>query len=175
MKEHLQNKWVVAGLIWGLVVILTFWNVKNVDEIIKLKKRYEISRKNKEFIGGNADRIKEIIEKKVASYHLVESVQFGLLLVENNLNTLANRFDLTGMKIEFNKILDEETSSGTIPIDISFIGTLLNATEYLNSFESDYQYIRLKNVLVTFKKDPGATVFEVKLLYKYTIAEKNES
>ncbi len=175
MKEYIKNKWIIITCIWCCILFLTYWNVKNIDEVANLKQAYALLIKKNTFVQENSEKIQETIKDKGSSHQLIESLQLGYLSVENYLRKLSGRFHLNTIRTEFDMNVSNQFSRGKVPINIFFGGDLTNSIEYLNRLEKDKPYIKVKSVTALFDRDLKQTDFEVVLIYRYHITSQEKT
>jgi len=151
MKKYFENKWIILGIIWVSCILITIWNSENTDKSIKLKRTYDELQKNRKFVEANLDRIEKVIEKKELFSQTIESVQFGFISLENDLQKISDNFSLSKLKL-------------------NFYGSLMDSLSYMNTLEKDNPFIRINNVKAAFDKNLLLPNFELNLTYKYQVS-----
>ncbi len=72
MKDKINKRWAVVGLIWAGVIFLTWWNVDTMDRIRSPRERIEISHTEMQFVQYNSENISSVLKKK-ALFWLTQS------------------------------------------------------------------------------------------------------
>ena len=164
MTDSLKNRWIIVGLIWVGVLILTYWNSDEIDLINHAKENEEILLRDRQFWKDNAENISGILKKGELAFHRVESVKLGLLSVKNQMISLATKNGLTDVKMDGQP--DKGDESG-IPVELSFKGSFEGAMAWLDVFEQDYPYLKAKSLKIVIDQSNKQTEFDLSFYYRY--------
>ena len=170
MRKYFENKWIILGIIWVSCILITIWNGENTDKSIKLKRTYDELHKNRKFVEANLDQIEKVIEKKELFSQTIESVQFGFISLENDLQKISDNFSLSKLKIDYNKKTFLNKNAASVQIKLNFYGSLIDTLSYMNTLEKDNPFIRINNVKAAFDKNLLLPNFELNLTYKYQVS-----
>jgi len=170
LKKYFENKWIIICIVWVSCILVTIWNSANADKSIKLKRTYDELYKNRKFVEANLDKIEKVIEKKEIFSQTIESIQFGFISLENDLQKISDNFSLSKLKIDYNKKAFLNKNSASVQIKLNFSGSLMDALSYMNALEKDNTFIRINNVKAVFDKNLNQPNFELNLTYKYQVS-----
>ena len=141
-----------------------------MDKAIELKTTYDVLKKNRQFVEANLEKIEKVIEENELFTQTIESLQFGFLSLESDLKKLSEEFQLSKLKMEYNKNSFLNKNEGSVPIKLYFYGSLIDALHYMNYLEKESPFIRINSVKVIFEKNSVKPSFELKLTYKYQVS-----
>ena len=57
MKEKTNKRWIVVGLIWAVVISLTYWNTNTMDRVRSPAERIETAQNERQFLLSNSENI----------------------------------------------------------------------------------------------------------------------
>ena len=114
--------------------------------------------------------IEKVIEKKELFSQTIESVQFGFISLENDLQKISDNFSLSKLKIDYNKKTFLNKNAASVQIKLNFYGSLMDTLSYMNTLEKDNPFIRINNVKAAFDKNLLLPNFELNLTYKYQVS-----
>ena len=164
MTDNLKNRWIIIGLIWVGVLILTYWNRGEIDLINHAKENKEVLLRDRQFIKDNAENISNMLKKGALAFQRVESVKLGLLSVKTQLLSLATNNGLTDVKMDAHP--DKGDDSG-IPVELSFKGSFEDAMAWLNIFEHDYPYLKTSRLKILIDQSNKQNEFDLSFYYRY--------
>jgi hypothetical protein len=145
MTDNLKNRWIIVGLLWLSALLLTYWNSNKIDLIIRDRETDEILQKDRDFWKHNSENIASILKKGTSVYQNVASAKLGLLSVENQLISLAEKYDLTEFKIE---------------------GSL----HWLSAFEKNYPYLSTRRLKIEIAQPTKQTKILISFYYRYKLS-----
>lgn len=167
MTDNLKNRWIILGLIWVGVFILTYRNSKEINFINLAKKNEEILMRDQQFWRDNSENISIILKKGESAVQRIESVKLGLLSVKNELMTLAIKNGLTHVNMEG---MSDKSTESDIPVEISFKGSFEGAMAWLNAFDQDYPYLKAKSLKILVDRSKKQADFNISFSYRYRIS-----
>jgi len=202
MKDKINKRWAVVGLIWAGVIFLTWWNVDTMDRIRSPRERIEISYTEMQFVQYNSENISSVLKKTALFCQPVESLKLGCLSVENQLRSLATEYDLKEFKTKLESLklgclsvenqlrslateydLKEfktecqpgEDNQGSMPIKLSFQGPFKRALKLLGVLQKDYPYLLIKQVeMIPYELEDNIK-FRIFCNYRYRITTTGTS
>jgi hypothetical protein len=153
MNGNLKQKWLVIGVIWGVVITLTGWNIHMIDHVQARRHELETLRMDMHFIQTNQAGIQEVRSQKARLTHLTKSFSLGFVVVENNLKRLSWDFGLKQLQVEAeaNTLGSQSVpmtivASGTVPAIVGWIAAVEQAYPYLSIEQMDIAYDHRKRV-----------------------------
>lgn len=167
MKYKTNKRWIIVGLIWGGVLVITCWNVNSMDRGGNPQEKGEISRAEIQFLKYNSENISRVLGKKASFHKSVESLKLGLLSVENQLHGLAVKCHLQEIRLEKQPV---GASQENMLIELSFQGSLESTLKLLNIIQKDYPYLLIKQVKITPRQPENKIRFQILFNYRYRIA-----
>jgi hypothetical protein len=167
VKDKINKRWVISGFIWAGVIFLTCWNISLMERIKSPAEKTEISRNEGQFLRYNSENISRVLKKKASFYQSVESLKLGILSVENQLNKLAAKYDLKGVRLETQP--DEAGQEG-VPVKLVFEGSFKRTLELLGVLEKDYPYLVINKMMITPYQLMNKAKFRVLFRYRYRIS-----
>ena len=175
MISGYSKRWIIVGLIWAGAVVLTLWNVVQIEELRLAEKKREILRMDEQFWKYNLKNISIILEKSGSYYQPVAAANIGFLSVKNHLETLAAGYYLSDIRIGGHP---DQSRDGLMPADISFKGRFLKAVLWLDALRK-IPYIQVRTVKITLAKQisrqidrraPQYAEFNISFYYRYKTA-----
>jgi len=172
MKDKINKRWAVVGLIWAGVIFLTWWNVDTMDRIRSPRERIEISHTEMQFVQYNSENISSVLNKTALFCQPVESLKLGCLSVENQLRSLATEYDLKEFKTECQPGEDNQES---MPIKLSFQGPFEMSLKLLGVLQKDYPYLLIKQVEMIPYELEDKIKFQILFSYRYKVTTTETS
>jgi len=74
--------------------------------------------------------------------------------------------------MEYNKNSFLNKNAGSVQIKLSFLGSLIDSLNYMNSLEKDSPFIRINSVKAIYEKNSEKPKFELTLTYKYQVTAR---
>ena len=169
MKDKINKRWAVVGLIWAGVIFLTWWNIDTMDRIRSPRERREISNMERQFVQYHSEDISSVLKKRALFCQPIESLKLGCLSVENQLRSLAAAYDLKAFKTECQP---GEDNPRNMPVKLSFQGPFERAVKLLGVLQKDYPYLLIKRVEMIPYDLTGNIKFQILFSYRYRIASE---
>ena len=169
MKDKINKRWAVVGLIWAGVIFLTWWNIDTMDRIRSPRERREISNMERQFVQYHSEDISSVLKKRALFCQPIESLKLGCLSVESQLRSLATAYDLKSFKTECQP---GEDNQGSMPIKLSFQGPFERALKLLGVLQKDYPYLLIKQVeMIPYELEDNIK-FRILFNYRYRISSE---
>ena len=169
MKDKINKRWAVVGLIWAGVIFLTWWNIDTMERIRSPRERVEISHTEMQFVQYNSENISRVLKKTALFCQPVESLKLGCLSVESQLRSLATEYDLKAIKTECQP---GEDNQGSMPIKLSFEGSFKRALKLLGVLQKDYPYLLTKQVeMIPYGLEDNIK-FRILFSYRYRMSSE---
>lgn len=143
MTDAYRKRWIAVGVIWGAAVLLALWNLQTMERIAADRQSWQMATANQGFIDGRKQDMEEVAEQVARLARPAASPAFGRLAVQEELGQLAARYEL----IEF-KVSGEAgpTAGETVPMTVSFKGSLAAADRWLTAVRTDYPYVVVRSM-----------------------------
>lgn len=143
MTDAYRKRWIAVGVIWGVALLLAFWNLQTMERIAEDRRSWQVAMANQGFIDGRQQDMEDIADQVARLTRPAASPVFGRLAVTEDLEQLAARYEL----IEF-KVSGEAgpTTGQTVPMTVSFKGTLSAADRWLMAVQSDFPYLVVRSM-----------------------------
>jgi len=154
------------------VFLLTYWNIKTIDQIKDFKERKMILQMDEQFLNHNSENISKVLKKKELFYQPIENIKLGLLTIEDELRSLTAKYHLTDVKINSQ---EERASEGIIPVTLSLKGSLEGIVEWLRAIHRDFPYMPVTGIKINIKQPGVLAEFQVYLNYRYRISSKGST
>ncbi len=166
MMDRINKRWVAVGIIWVLVLAVNYWNISEMYRIREAREKKVFLTMDEQFLRAHSREIAESLKKREAFFHSAEALSLGLLTVENELEALAARYELTGVEVK--SLLDQD-SGGSIPVVFSCEGSLKRMVECLQVLRRDCAYMPVTKVTISIEGRGAPAKCEVRLNYRYRI------
>lgn len=167
MTDNLKNRWIIVGLLWLGALLLTYWNSNKIDLIIRDRETDEILQKDRDFWKNNSENIASILKKGASAYQNVVSAKLGLFSVENQLISLAEKYDLTEVKMDSQP--DQGNELG-IPVDLFFKGSFEGSLHWLSAFEKNYPYLSTRRLKIEIDQSTRQVKILISFYYRYKLS-----
>jgi len=167
MNHTLTRKWIAITIIWAGVLILTLMNTQTIGQIRQLLTSAEILEKDEAFLRSKFDIITQDFRQHAALSKPIDSLQIELLSLENHLQSLAQKENLT----DFDMVSDVSIQHGNrIPLEINLVGDFKDLLFWLIAVEKELTYLRITDILMAKKIDSEAYAYSVKLDFRFKLA-----
>jgi hypothetical protein len=165
MKNPFKIKWLVAGCIWSLTLMLTYWNLNKIDAVIFTREKAEQIRREIIFKAQRAKILNKIRKSHDALFYPVSSVALGIISVDRQVRTLASNNGL------YNVDMRSQTNPSTndqLSCQLSIQGTLKQVFNFLIEL-SKYQYLSIKHLTIQVSSLDAETKSELEFSFQYRI------
>lgn len=166
MKDPLRQRWMMVWLIWGVVLLLTYFNQWMIREINGQRALLDARDMDINFVQKNRHDIDRIITQRAAYRQPVESIQIGCIALKNRLRTLASTHNL--MVLELNSDTDQPASD-TVPFSLTLVGSYADALGWLTALEHDYPYAPALQMKIQRARELQMPQFEVRIQYQFEL------
>lgn len=166
MKANLTIRWIIICLIWACPLILTHWNINKIAITMAEIEKEEIFRLDDLFWKNNSGNISNVSTKKDSLALPVESINFGLLSVENSLKTLASKHKFNEVQVES---VPGQTSASSTPLTLYFEGPFEGILPWLKILQNELPYLMIRHVKITTDPFSKRAKFQLQLYFRYII------
>ncbi|MFH2045907.1 MAG: hypothetical protein ABIK92_12260 [Pseudomonadota bacterium] len=166
----MRNKWIITGALWLAVIVLTFYNASEIKRLKYQSEKIESLRMDEEFWQQNSKNISFIITEGEKLFLDVESVDLGLLAIDDRLKKLSSKYHLENLKIEKQHASE---SDGYVPVDLSFEGNYEDIYKWFKSVKNDLPFLKPNNLKITMNPISNMTVLNGSFFFRYRIKSAN--
>ena len=174
MTDILKKRWIIFGVIWGIVILLTCFNCNKINLIKRDREAAEILKKDRQFWINNSEKIAYVLKQKSSAFQNVESAEFGLLYIEDQLAALAIKNGLAEAKMTSGQVSQQGDASGA-PIDFSFKGPFTGAMDWIIAFENNFPYLSVRKLKIGIDQLTGDTHCLVSFYYRVKISSRPDT
>ena len=166
MKANLTTRWIIICLIWACPLIFTHWNINKIAITMAKIEKEEIFRLDDLFWKNNSGNISKVSTKKDSLALPVESINFGLLSIENSLKALASKHKFNEVQVEN---VPGQTSNSSIPLTLHFEGPFEGILPWLKILQNELPYLMIRHVKITTDPFSKRAKFQLQLYFRYII------
>lgn len=143
MTDAYRKRWIAVGVLWGAAVLLALWNLQTMERIGEDRQLWQVTAANQDFIDGRRQDMEGIADQVARLARPAVSPAMGRLAVQEELAQLAANCELT----EFKASGESAPMGGeTVPMTVSFKGTLVAADRWLAAVQSDFPYLVVRSM-----------------------------
>jgi hypothetical protein len=168
MKPGTKIKWLLLLIVWGGCFLFCFFNADTVNSILDGREKEEILQKDMTFWKQNADKISGVIERQRLLRHDIDSLQMGIVFLDDTFSRLAADFNLTELKVDMNS---RQAEGDSMPFKTSFKGTLKNGLDAIKKIQTEYHFIPFRSVKIEEENTGKSARFNILLDYKYHLKD----
>jgi len=170
MSSAMKVRWTVVCCIWGLALVVTFWNGVKIDSVAAAREKSEQLLREIDFQRQNAEALARISKSHQAMFLPVESIDLGVVAVRSEMRALAAAFDLKEVRIQTEAT---RMSGDQIPCKVSTRGKLGPAVGFLTGLNKRL-YLTIEKMTITSEKGRDEIEMQIELLFKYRIENPPE-
>jgi hypothetical protein len=168
MKTRLNKKWLAVGVIWGVVLAMTGWNIHLVSQVQSRRQELGSLRLDMGFLQSKQAGIQEVHRQQARLTHPVKSFGLGFMVVENDLKRLSWDFGLQQLRVE----ADINTQdAGPVPITILATGPVPSMVAWIAAVEEAYPYLVIERLDISYDNRHRTGQLQAVFNYRYTLAE----
>ena len=168
MKTRLGKKWLIVGVIWGVVLAMTGWNFLLVNQVQSRRQELGTLQRDMYFLQSTQTGIQEVQRQRSRLTHAVESFGLGFLVVENDLKRLSWDFGLQQMQVEAD---DNALDTGSAPFSIVAAGSVPAILGWIAAVEDAYPYLVIARMDISYDNRNRTGRLQAVFNYRYTLAE----
>jgi hypothetical protein len=165
MTSKFNQRWMMAGAIWAIALLISFWNLSKIDAVAKIRESSERLRKEYVFQHRNADKLLQVQNLYQSFYKPVASVKLGFESERGPLQALAALFGLKNVHIESQMAL---ASHDQIPFFMRMTGDHRKAMGFATALLK-YPHISIDHSRVKVFNSEGKAEIEMELKFQFKI------
>ena len=168
MRDPFQIRWLVTGIIWAVALFLIYWNGNLMADIRRNQEKTVYAQADNRFLESRAKKISEVIRKKGTYRQSIISLKFGLLSLEEQIDTITGYYGLSDTKIN---ILSDQPGNDSVLIQLSFLGTIENAVRFLDMLQKDSPYLFIDKAAIKMDEEKKEIHFSFSMIYMYRMIQ----
>jgi hypothetical protein len=166
MKANLKTRWIIICLIWACPLILTHWNINKIAVTMAEIEKENIFHLDDLFWKNNSENISKVLAKRDSLALPIESINFGLLSVENSLKALASKHKFNEVRLES---VPGQTSDSSTPLTLYFEGPFQEILPWLKTLQNELPYLMIRHVKITTDPFSKRSKFQLQFYFRYII------
>lgn len=147
MMIAMRNRWIVIALLWSAALGLFLYNLQTAATYQKYRQEIAAIKALRSFLTEQQREVDASPREVATFYQEVESVDLGLLFLEEHLAGLAHSTQLDGFELMAGKEATAGGNSRTITVKV--VGALRNAITLVNSIERNHPYLLIQGINAT--------------------------
>ncbi len=167
MKSRLGKKWLAVGVIWGVVLAMTGWNIHLINQVHSRRQELVNLEMDMGFLKANQTGIQEVRRHRSRLSHPVKSFGLGFMVVENDLKRLSWNFGLVQMQME----ADINSQDTPVPVKILATGPVPALVAWMAAVEEAYPYLVTERLDLSFDNRNRLGQLQATINYHYALAE----
>lgn len=168
MNSRIKKKWMAVGVIWGVVLVMTGWNIHLIKHVQSQRQELETLQMDLRFLKASQNGIQDVQRQKSRLTHAVNSFGLGFVVVENNLKRLSWDFGLEQMQVEVEKNAQDTRA---VPITIFATGPVPAIVEWIAAVEEAYPYLVIQGMDISYDNRSRVSQLQATFNYRYTLSE----
>lgn len=168
MKTRLGKKWLIVGVIWGVVLAMTGWNTLLVNQVQSRRHELGTLEMDLNFLQSKQTGIQEAHRQQSRLTHPVKSFGLGFLVVENDLKRLSWDFGLQQMQVEAD---DNTQDPRSVSISILATGPVPAIVGWIAAVEDAYPYLVIERMDISYDNRNRTSRLQAVFNYRYILAE----
>lgn len=171
MRSKLNQRWLIVGVIWLAVLVMTCLNFSKIDAVARSRESAERLRKELAFQHRNSVKLHKVKTLHASHFKPVASVKLGFESVRSSLHALAALLGLENVKIESRMA---QATSEQIPFLIRMQGGSDKAMGFVTALAT-YPYLSVQHSRIVLHNTEGAAEIEIELLLNFTLAPPEDT
>jgi hypothetical protein len=167
MMDSMKNKWILIGIVWSAVVLITLYNASEIKRLKLSREEMETLRMDEQFWQQHSESISGISAEGNRLFLDVESVDLGLLTIDNRIKKLSSDRRLPPITLNRQAIT---ASDGQAPVDISFTGSSADAFRWFQSLSKEMPFLKAVNLRISIDPVSNKAVTNGSFIFRYRIA-----
>ncbi|MBC2709537.1 MAG: hypothetical protein HGJ94_00550 [Desulfosarcina sp.] len=170
MMSRLGKRWVAAGVIWGVVLAMTGWNIYLISGIQYRRQELAAIRMDQRYLKTNAAGIGQMLAQKSRLTHRVKSFGLGFLVVENDLKRLSWDYGLSQMRVGVEAKNDLQNTR-PVPVNVFTKGPVPAMVKWLTAVEEAHPYLQIERMDISYDDRNRMGQLQATFTYRYSLSE----
>jgi hypothetical protein len=169
MTKEIKIKWFLLIAVWAGCFIFCYMNINVINNILDMREKKEILKKDTAFWRENTKNINVVIEKENLLTHGVESLKLSTVFLDDIFNRLGVEHNLTELKVE----MDANQSTGDrLPVRLTFKCTFRDGLNVIRKLQAEYMFLFFKHIKLEQGLEGKPAECEILMDYRYRIIDK---
>jgi hypothetical protein len=161
-----KKRWSIVGFIWAGAIFFTIWNMHLIEVIRQTSEQKAIFERDAKYQKDNAENIANTLRRRAAAFHTVESVKFGLLVIENHLKSQSEAYGLIDMEMISHL---EKANQGSVPVTLTFFGSMGSTLQWMDVLKKEYPYLPVNQVNISVDHLAKRIKYKISFTYRYNL------
>ncbi len=168
MKNRLTRNWIAVSIIWAGALVMTYLNLQMIQQIRAEQESIEFMQMDNVFLKNNFEKVTQVLQRRASLHKPIDSIQIEMLSIENRLRLLAEKKNLSEIRLDRNQTAIQEDR---IPLELSVTGTYRDLVFWLQTLETDAPFLVVTGIKMDEKRDGEGYRFQVGIDFRFTITE----
>jgi len=146
MMDSMRNKWILTAFVWSAVVLITWYNASEIRRLKLAREEMETLRMDEQFWQQHSESTAGISAEGNRLFLDVESVDLGLLTIDNLIKKLSSDRRLPPVTLNKQPVT---ASEGLVPVDISFTGSFADAFRWFQALNQEMPFLKAVNLKIS--------------------------
>lgn len=166
MMDSMKNKWILTGILWSAVVLITWYNASEIKRLKLAREEMETLRMDEQFWQQHSESTAGISAEGNRLFLDIESVDLGLLTIDNRAKKLSSDLRLPPITLNRQAIT---ASDGQMPVDISFTGSFADAFRWFQSLNKEMPFLKAVDLRISIDPISNKAVTNGSFFFRYRI------
>ena len=167
MMIAMRNRWILIAVLWCAACGFFIYNLQTAASYRKYRQEVATIKALRSFLAEEKREVEASPLEVATFYQEVESIDLGLLFLEEKLAALTHSIQLDGF--EFNAVRQDAAGANSQPVTIKVVGTLRDAIALVNTIERNHPYLMVQGVNATADAAGGDLSYTLTLNYFFKI------
>lgn len=168
MMVSMRNKWILTGFLWFAVVLITLYNAQEINRMRLAREEMETLQMDEQFWKRHSESISGISAEGNRLFINIESVDLGILTINNLIKKLSSDLRLPPVTITMQPKTD---SDGQLPFDIAFAGSFADAFRWFKTLKKEVPFLKAKNLKISIDPLSGKAATNGSFFFRYRIVQ----
>ena len=172
MMDSMRNKWILTAFVWSAVVLITLYNSSEIRRLKLAREEMETLRMDEKFWQQHSESTAGISAEGKRLFLDVESVDLGLLTIDNRIKKLSSDRHLSPITLNRQPITATE---GQVPVDVSFTGSFADAFRWFQTLNKEMPFLKAVNLKISIDPVFNKAVTNGSFIFRYRIVHGGDA
>jgi|GEM_PF-1823093 len=172
MMDSIRNKWILTAFVWSAVVLITLYNSSEIRRLKLAREEIETLRMDEQFWKQHSESTAGISAEGNRLFLDVESVDLGLLTIDNRIKKLSSNHHLPPITLNRQPIT---ASEGQVPVDISFTGSFSDAFRWFIILKKEMPFLKAVDLKISIDPVSNKAITNGSFFFRYRIAQVDDA
>ena len=168
MKNRLTRNWIAISIIWAGALVMTYLNLQMIQQIRAEQESIEFMQMDNVFLKNNFEKVTQVLQRRASLHKPIDSIQIEMLSIENRLRLLAEKKNLSEIRLDRNKRPFKRTGFLWNCLSPVLTETWFSGSETL---ETDAPFLVVTGIKMDENRDGVGYRFQVGIDFRFTITE----